>query len=195
MDDQSKPPDNRTGWFVIDTLDARIPEFAAVSLPRPQKRLLRDSAELDNYSREFYELTMDLHPDWRVHAMLLMGDDSKGALFVEVPAPSNDEINLWLSTQDGQITVGFGEYYHTHFATYPPNKDAVVFARALQFVTDFLTEQMVLAVALSGTRTGASWTVRAEDELRFTELHGTLLSHDRIRLLSWHSTHDREIAV
>ena len=198
MNDQREQSDEETVTFVVDTLDARIHELAAKPIelsPGPQKRLLRASAELDDYSREFYELMISWYPDWRARAMVLTGDDSDEALFVEVPAPSNDEINLWLSTQDGQITVGFGKYYHTHFVTYPPSNDATVFTRALQFVTDFLNEKMVLAVAMSGAQPGVSWTVQTGGEITYPDLHGTQLRHDRIGVFSWQSTHDREIAV
>ena len=197
MNGQRQQPDAETDPFVVDTLDARVRELAAKPVelpPGPEKRPLRTAAELDPYSREFYELTIRSYPDWTDHAMVLTGDDSDGALFVEVPAPSAAEINLWLSTQDGQITVGFGKYYHAHFATYPPATDAVVFASALHFATDFLNEQLVLAVAMFGTRPGVSWTVPTGGDVKYPDLHRTHLSFDRICVFSWHSTHDREIA-
>ena len=153
-----------------------------------------NEAELDDYSRSFYELLIRRYPHWRTYARVLTCDDCRGSLFVEIPAPPTGQVDLWLRAQDGHVTNGVDRYCHGHFVAYPPVDNATVFSAALQFLTGFLSEQLVLAVAFSGTQPGSSWILQSDGDVRCPELPAASMRHDRLCVFSWHSTHDRIIS-
>ncbi|WP_027483484.1 hypothetical protein [Deinococcus pimensis] len=59
----------------------------------------------------FARLMFGAHPDWRPLAQEREG----GAAFeLSVPSPADPDVQLWLSTEDDELTVGFADW-HAHF--------------------------------------------------------------------------------
>jgi len=83
-------------------------------------------------------------------------------LEVRFPAVHQEvgDIHVWL---DGdEITVGIGDYFHTHFDTYferdtPEDQaESQAVENALIFINDFLSEKIVLEISYSGLKPTAA---------------------------------------
>ena len=181
--------------FEVHTLaeDVWSGEPVKVDLGRRDSQPLMSPDELNGFSRAFFQRLMEGHTDWCGRTRVLSGDDCDGALFIEVTAP-NPMLNLWISTEEGQVTVGFGTLYHAHFVVY--ETESKTFDAAIDFVDRFLGEEIVLVAAMRGDRASMSWTQYSGENPR-RPLPGS--SHfpppDSLRILSWRSTHDRRIAL
>jgi hypothetical protein len=184
--------------FVIDSLDPRVHDSQPVSdlLKKPSPQPLVDPRILDPYSFAFHDFLFLHRPEWRALAQVSVSDDGASYLYLEVASPSPRLRCLWISTEDGRVTVGIDEIYHAHFATYEPHDDAAMFENALRFADDFVKEMLVLLVAMHGVARGASWIQSSKESLVLKEsFRNSLPPFDRVCSYSWNSTFDRDIAV
>lgn len=191
-------PRDLTNPFVIDTLDARLqesrplPEVFRRTTPQP----LIDPEVLEGYSLAFYEFVVRVRPEWRPALQFAASDESGTYLYLQLPSPSAVIANLWLSTEGEQVTVGLGELYHAHFATYPPATDAEMFVRALKFADDIVEEKLVLLTAMMGGLRGCSWVRLADETILIPDSFGlSQPTYNRVCVYSWKSTFDREVPV
>lgn len=179
--------------FRIDTLDARVQDGAVVPLTRQltTTRPLENLSELDEYSRSFLDFLLQEYPDWRASAQLAEGEGGI-SLWLEITAPSPSFGSLWISTEDGQVTVGAGPY-HAHFATYEPASDQDAFRQAMVFIGDLVAERMVLALAMKGDGYWCGWVQLPDSKV---ELPAFMPSDaDQIAYRSWKGSLDRMIAL
>jgi hypothetical protein len=85
---------------------------------------------LDDFSRSFADALFAAVPDLRDHARA-----EKGLLLIDLePGPERQDCRFWISSDDAEITVGFG-MFHTHFC-WPlpdqwPENDPIKFIQSL----------------------------------------------------------------
>ena len=72
--------------------------------------------ELDDFSNEFLNRLFRPFTEFKQYLTIKGYDNHDGSyLFVDIPSPSENEVTLWISTHEGEVTVGF-DWYHSHFS-------------------------------------------------------------------------------
>lgn len=151
-----------------------------------------DLERLNDHSRQFAARLFRLWPEWLEYARFDPYEDfEKEALLVEVPRPCDGSRNgLFLTTSEWEISVGFGESFHTRFGISgePVTKD--FYDDALRFLQDFIDEQVVVATAYQGKEWLGAWKIDLREEsLDEVEVEEGVL----LKIRSWLGTHDREM--
>ena len=111
---------------------------------------------LDSLAREFRAALRHRLPN------LEWVEDFSDRLIIRIPAhnPETGAITVWL---DGdEVTVGIGEYFHTHFEAYlteqaeltQTERERRAAARAAAFIADFMADEIVLRIGRGGRNAG-----------------------------------------
>ena len=147
---------------------------------------LRD--RLNAYSRRFAERLFAVYPQWEgVATTEPWPNADPGCFLVEVPSPADPDRRLWIGTDGGEITVGFGPHgWHTHYGSWTGADEETSFAEALEAIADILTDRRMVAAGILNGRAGASTLVAVDED---PELEG----YDQIDYISWTGTQDRSI--
>ena len=152
-----------------------------------------DLERLNDHSRQFATLLFRRWPEWIRYARFDPYEDfEKEALLVEVPRPVDGSGHgLFITTSEWEISVGFGESFHTRFGVSGEPTEGDFFAEALQFIEDFLEEKLVLATAYQDREWLGAWKVDLRSEtLDELEVEPGV----EVQVRSWRGTHDRNIA-
>ena len=151
-----------------------------------------DLEKLNDHSRQFARLLFREWPEWLQHARFDPHEDfEKEALLVEVPRPVDGSGHgLFITTSEWEISVGFGESFHTRFGVEGESNDGDFYEVALVFIRDFVAEDIVVAPASEDGEWLGAWKVdrRREDLDELTVEEGAALS-----VRSWLGTYDRDI--
>jgi len=152
-----------------------------------------DLDKLNDHSRQFAQMLFARWPQWMQHARFDPYEDfEKEALLVEVPRPVDGSSHgLYITTSEWEISIGFGENFHTRFGTSGETKSTNDFyIKAMDFIADFVGEKCVLATAFQDEEWLGAWRVDLQKQsLAEIEIEsGTL-----IRIRSWNGTHDCEL--
>lgn len=128
-----------------------------------------------------YELNpvLDLFPKWRAHLRIGTADDGSTFEVLEVPAPvGSDAVSgLFVSTADGEITVGF-DVHHSQFDGWAGD------AGALAFIREVVTEHVAVVSWWSGERWCGSAPLEAGRRPEVPSW-AAAVAVDRIRVRSW----------
>jgi len=131
------------------------------------------------------EALFAVFPDWRSLARIGTGDNGERCVIVEVPPPSeaNVEHGLIIEHSTGEITVGF-DCYHAHFAHWEGEDDLSGAEGALDFIRKLVSERLVILSWWDGDRWCGSAQLEADVPPEAPEwaIPG---SYDRIRVRSW----------
>lgn len=151
-----------------------------------------DVSKLNDHSREFAQRLFREFPDWIRHARFDPYEEfEKEALLVEVPRPAADGRNgLFITTSEWEVAVGFGENFHTRFGAADETGDPDFQGRAIAFIRDFVSEELVLVTAWQESEWLGAWTVPVAG--------GMVPEQDKedgvsLRVRSWKGTHDRDV--
>jgi hypothetical protein len=149
---------------------------------------LRD--QLNDYSRRFAEQLFAAYPEWEARATTNPWPDAdRGCFVVEVYSLTHPDRALWVGTDGGEITVGFGAYgWHDHYGDWTGADEASSFAEALADIAAIVTEQKILATGFRNGRELASTLLAPGDS-------PNLQGHDRIEYTSWCGTYDHSGVV
>jgi hypothetical protein len=121
-----------------------------------------DENRLNSLAREFRAA---FH---RRLAHLQPREEFTDCLVVTIPAvnPETGDIVAWLDVDE--VTVGIGEHFHCHFETdldedvAPDERARVTAERAVDFITKFMTDSIVLRVHRDGSRVVSAGTFLVE---------------------------------
>ena len=139
-------------------------------------------SQLNEFSRNFASALFEAHPSWRERAQINPNSEQPGVLLVTVPAPPPlDENGLWVTTDEGEITVGF-DAFHWHFGAYQMPAPEL-HSEALAFTSDILEERWVVGVLMTGDRWRASKVLRPGSRFVVPEDHTGYL-------ISWRGTYN-----
>ncbi|MBE0564983.1 MAG: hypothetical protein IH621_03435 [Krumholzibacteria bacterium] len=151
-----------------------------------------DLARLNDHSRHFASLLFRQWPEWIRHARFDPYEDfEQEALLVEVPRPVDGSSHgLFITTSEWEISVGFGESFHTRFGAGGDDTGGDFYAEALAFIRDFVDEQVVLATARQDGEWLGGWRIdrRREDPAAVAVEPGVA-----VEIRSWRGTWDRDL--
>ena len=151
-----------------------------------------DIQRLNDHSREFACRLFRVHPEWIQLARYDPYEDfEKEALLIEVPRPVDGARHgLFITTSEWEISIGYGESFHTCFGVSGDNANKDFYADALEFIEDFLSEKIVVATASEDREWLGAWLV----DLRHKSLADiTVAPGEAIKVRSWHGSHDCEL--
>ena len=153
-----------------------------------------DLARLNDHSRRFANLLFREWPEWLAHARYDPYEDfEKEALLVEVPRPVDGSGHgLFITTSEWEISIGFGENFHTRFGVGGDAEAGDFYAEAMAFLRDFVAEQVVVATASQDGEWLGAWRVdRRREDPDDIELEAGV----SLRIRSWRGTYDRDGAT
>ncbi len=151
-----------------------------------------DLQRLNDHSREFATRLFRAHPEWIQLARFDPYEDfEKEALLIEVPRPVDGARHgLFITTSEWEISIGYGESFHTRFGASGDDDTTDFYAAALQFIDDFLAEHIVVATASEDKEWLGAWLV----DLRRDSLEEIEVGPgEAVKVRSWHGSHDCEI--
>lgn len=154
-----------------------------------------DLQSLNDHSRQFATELFRRWPEWIRYARFDPYEDfEKEALLVEVPRPDSSRPHgLYITTSEWEISVGFGESFHTRFG--PSNEsptpgDTNFYKEALTFISDFIDEKIALATATEGKEWLGAWKVDlSRERIEDIEVDPGV----QVQIHSWLGTWDREL--
>ncbi len=157
-----------------------------------------DLARLNDHSRQFATRLFRVWPEWHRCARYDPYEDfEKEALLVEVPRPVDGSSHgLFITTSEWEISVGFGESFHTRFGVggqgsrdNQDNQDNF-YDQAMAFLEGFVAERVVLAVAYQNQEWLGAWKIdlarESLDDVRPDP-------GEVVKIRSWRGSHDREV--
>jgi hypothetical protein len=151
-----------------------------------------DLAKLNDHSRQFAHLLFRQWPEWLSFARFDPFEDfEKEALLVEVPLPADGSRHgLFITTSEWEVSVGFGESFHTRFGADSGPQDEDFYQAALTFIRDFVAEDVVVATASQDGEWLGAWKIdrRREDLDDVVVDEGAALA-----IRSWLGTYDRDL--
>jgi len=152
-----------------------------------------DVSRLNDHSRVFAQQLFREFPDWFRFARFDPYEEfEREALLVEVPRPVGDGRNgLFITTSEWEVSVGFGENFHTRFGVSGRDVEDDFRRRAIEFIHDFVAERLVLVTAWEGDQWLGAWTVRVGPDGVPTQEKEDGVA---LRVRSWRGTWDRDIA-
>lgn len=151
-----------------------------------------DLDRLNDHSRQFARLLFARWPEWFQHARFDPYEDfEKEALLVEVPSPVDGSSHgLFITTSEWEVSVGYGEDFHTRFGAADEDGSASFFDMALEFIDDFVAERCVLATAYDQREWLGSWKIDLrQDDLDLVKTEPGVV----VKIRSWRGTHNREL--
>jgi hypothetical protein len=151
-----------------------------------------DLERLNDHSRQFATLLFRRWPEWIRYARFDPYEDfEKEALLVEVPRPVDGSGHgLFITTSEWEISVGFGESFHTRFGTSGEKSSGDFYGDALEFIAGFVEERLAVAIAYQEKEWLGAWKVDlAAEAIEDIEVN----PGETIKIRSWRGTHDREL--
>ena len=152
-----------------------------------------DLERLNDHSRQFATLLFRRWPEWLQHARFDPYEDfEKEALLVEVPRPVDNSRNgLFITTSEWEVSVGFGENFHTRFGVAGEGAEGDFYSQALEFLGDFVEERLVVAIAYQEKEWLGAWKI----DLRTGSLADVEVGEgETVKIRSWLGTHDKDLA-
>lgn len=151
-----------------------------------------DLERLNAHSRLFADLLFRQWPEWFRHARFDPYEDfEKEALLIEVPrAVDGSSHGLFITTSEWEISIGFGESFHTRFGSSGDPGEGNFMEDAMEFLRNFVSEKIVIATASEHGEWLGGWKI----DLREQELDTLEIDADvTILIQSWLGSHDREL--
>ena len=151
-----------------------------------------DLERLNDHSRQFATQLFRRWPEWLQYARFDPYEDfEKEALLIEVPRPvDGSEHGLFITTSEWEISVGFGENFHTRFGTSGEPATDDFYGDALRFLTAFVVESLVVAIAYQDKEWLGSWKIDLDHESLDEVEVGP---GETVKIRSWLGTFDREL--
>lgn len=149
-----------------------------------------NSNELNDYSNKVYDYLKKNNSELLENISLQPSDFEKNHIVIELKSQNvNSVCNLFLSSEDDQLTVGF-DSYHCHFDNFREHVFEKEIKIALQFFYKIVNEEL-LVVSAGGGATG----LLTNEEIKIIE-SGQILekfNYDCITyyVTSWSGNYDR----
>lgn len=151
-----------------------------------------DLSRLNDHSRQFATRLYRLWPQWYQFSRYDPYEEfEKEALLVEVPRPVDGSSHgLFVTTSEWEISVGFGENFHTRFGHNGEGQPGDFYSEALAFLQNFVAERVVIAVAYQADEWLGAWSLDLATE-SLADLK--VAAGERVTIRSWQGRYDREI--
>lgn len=151
-----------------------------------------DLERLNDHSRQFAKLLFKQWPGWIQYARFDPYEDfEKEALLVEVPRPVDGSSHgLYITTSEWEISVGFGENFHTRFGASGEKGEGDFYHQAIRFISNFVEGDFVLATAYQGKEWLGAWKIDLREEsLEKLEIEEGVM----VRIRSWDGRADCDL--
>ncbi len=152
-----------------------------------------DLERLNDHSRQFAQMLFRRWPEWIQYAKFDPFEDfEKEALLVEVPNPVDGSAHgLYITTSEWEISVGYGENFHTRFgASGDGNDENDFYKQAMDFIGRFVDEEYVLATAYQDKEWLGAWKIDLRREsLDNVDVEPGVL----VRIRSWKGRHNCDL--
>jgi len=151
-----------------------------------------DLDRLNAHSRLFANMMFRKWPEWFQHARFDPYEDfEKEALLVEVPRPVDGSSHgLYITTSEWEISIGFGDSFHTRFGSSGDPEEGNFLEEAMDFLIGFVEENIVIATASEDGEWLGGWKI----DLRTQAVENIEVEPDvKINIQSWLGSHDREL--
>ena len=151
-----------------------------------------DLQNLNDHSRQFAVRLFRQWPEWhRLSRFDPYEEFEKEALLVEVPRPTDGSSHgLFITTSEWEISIGYGESFHTRFGTNGDEGSTSFYDDAMAFLEGFVAEKIVVAVAFEGGEWLGSWRIDLECESLDDVTPGP---GETVHIRSWRGTWDRDL--
>jgi hypothetical protein len=149
-----------------------------------------DLEQLNDHSRLFADMLFRRWPQWLQYARFDPYEDfEKEALLVEIPRPVDGSSHgLFITTSEWEVSVGFGESFHTRFGSSGDPGENNFLEEALVFIKDFVEENIVIATASENDEWLGGWKI----DLRSTGLDSVEVDPGvQVHIRSWKGSFDR----
>ncbi|MCB1181872.1 hypothetical protein KDM41_00410 [bacterium] len=151
-----------------------------------------DLQNLNDHSRQFAMRLFRRWPEWhRLSRFDPYEEFEKEALLVEVPRPRDGSSHgLFITTSEWEISIGFGESFHTRFGSDGSDDPGSFYDEAMAFLEGFVAERIVVAVAFEDGEWLGSWRIDlAQESLDDVQP----APGETVRVRSWLGTWDRDL--
>ncbi len=151
-----------------------------------------DLERLNAHSRLFADLLFRRWPQWLQYARFDPYEDfEKEALLVEIPCPADGASHgLFITTSEWEISIGFGDSFHTRFGTSGEHGEKSFNEEAMKFLMDFVDERIVIATASENGEWLGGWKL----DLRKSEIESIEVAPgEKVSVRSWLGTYDRDL--
>lgn len=148
-----------------------------------------DLDRLNAHSRLFANLLFRQWPQWFQHSRFDPYEDfEKEALLVEVPRPVDGSSHgLYITTSEWEISIGFGDSFHTRFGSGGDPGEGNFMEDAMCFLRDFVDEKIVIATASEDGEWLGGWKI----DLRSQDLASLEVDPEvKVMIHSWLGSHD-----
>lgn len=147
-----------------------------------------EPSELNTLARAFHQALVEAFPDIAARAIVDRGEGvERGSLLVRyAPDRARPECMLLITTDRGEVTVGFG-MYHSHFA-WPNDEPEEPALHPLAFLAALVNDRLVVEAWIKDGRWVGSRTSAPGETPDPAELAG----HDLVTHRSWSGKLDRE---
>ena len=139
-----------------------------------------DPRNLDEYSAEAAAKIFASYPEWRSLAAA-----EEGMLVIRVPCPIDGRPELVINTDDEELTLSY-DRWHSHFEDWSEGSREMLYCDAYACARAILSEEIVVAVHMSGTRWSGSRLLNAGEEPPEPGVGQT------VYVRSWLGTYDAE---
>ena len=145
---------------------------------------------LPPYAADVRAAVLADYPQWAAYARAETWQGGAPYLIIEVPTPT-DALPLRIDADGEEVTVSY-DYYHLHCERWAQEPGDAHWQSAQLFVADLLAERVSAASWWQDEhqRVGAAWEPGTPLEPGFK-----LAPINRVRVRSWHGTHDADRAV
>lgn len=118
-----------------------------------------DREVLNPFSQRFADRLFAEFPSWEAGLNVEPWPNADtGCFIVTLPSPVDPLRALWVGTDSGEITVGFGDSWHEHHGALWGTPEEESFSDAIDQLKHIVNERRVLAVARRGD-TASSMTL------------------------------------
>jgi len=144
--------------------------------------------DLNPYSRRFADRLFATYPAWEAQSVREPWPNADaGSFLVTLLSPAHPERELWVGTDGGEITVGFGKEWHDHHGGWTGASEEESFGEALEQIQGILDERLILAVGFRAGSAAASTLIARGTEPKLGS------GIERIEYYSWRGTYDSVI--
>jgi len=136
---------------------------------------------LDAFSRSFAAELLQAFAQLENHASA-----RDGVLKLELsPGTPRADCHFYVSTEDGEVTVGLGNYYHSHF-DWPPAERGRTWDDPIAFIRALIAEELLIVDRFRDGKWTGSSTMAPEEVLQISP-------GETVHVRSWSGARDRAL--
>lgn len=154
--------------------------------------------ELNDYSKRFCIQFVDNYPWWSEYIKSHSQEyATPGSIKITIPSPNLKSDVLYISTDNGEITVGFS-HWHTHYTNYASDKEEEEFIGAFELIDEIINEKIVIVSFWHNDELCLSTNIDAAippDANSLIDMPHIQQKVNRVIIRSWQGALDKEYRI